>query len=268
MNNFWHQVKYLWNIYKIYLKNSLALSMSFRLHFILLIFLDLFFYFTTFMGLNFIFDSVGQIGSWNRDQFLFFLSFMLMLDVLHMTFVAESFWHLPLNIRTGQIDFVLLKPAPSLLQVFGQNIRPASFFNILITLPLLIYYAVKVELPWWGYLSLPFLILMGISIWILLDILVSTLMFWMLEGTGINFLRIEFQKLARYPDFIYPKFLRLILMWGLPLLLIGMGPVNFLLFPQTGLWYLFGLVGMMIILMTLVQWFWKKAIDRYESASS
>ena len=82
--------KYAW-IYLEFLRTAFAAAVGFRLHFFLLVIMDVVFYATSLMTVDFLYDHVMHIGDWPRAQFLFFVSFMLAVDQLHMTFVSENF---------------------------------------------------------------------------------------------------------------------------------------------------------------------------------
>ena len=84
---------------------------------------------------------------------------MLAVDHLHMTFVSESFWELSHQIRTGSLDFLLLKPIGTVFHAFLRFIRPASALNIVVTWGLLIYYGQAIELLWWQWILMPILML-------------------------------------------------------------------------------------------------------------
>ena len=243
------------------------MAMSFRASFILLILMDLTFYFSAIASVEIIYNHVANIGPWNREQLLFFITFMLAIDHLHMTFLSESFWELSLQLRTGQLDFALLRPIHSLFTVFFRYFRPSSLLNIFVIWGALIYYGRQVPLLWWQWPLLPVLILLGFAILGLIEILISTLMFWTQEGLGINFLRMQMQQLSRWPDFIYATLARRVLTLAIPLLMIGSPAVHYLYDPKQ--WPMLLSVPLaIVILFKLLLWVWDKALKNYESASS
>ena len=192
---------------------------------------------------------------------------MLSVNQLAMTFTSESYWRFPELIKRGELDFVLLKPANSIFLTFFRYIRPGSMFNIIFTFPALIYFGVEVGLSNWGWALLPILLVLAFLLQSVIDLLMATSMFWMLEGTGINFLRIELQALSRWPDFIYPGLFRRMLSFGVPVLLIGSAPIRFLLNANDYL-PLVVMICMILFLGFLLSIFWKKGLTAYESASS
>ncbi len=260
-------IKSYLGIYQQFLATCFAEASSFRLNFVLLILMDLLFYFTTLASVDFIFQYTDTIGVWSRDEFMFFVAFMLTIDQLHMTFISESFWMLSAHIRQGMLDFILLKPKGTIFSVFFRYIRPASLLNFVITWGLLIYYGSKVDLGFVDWALLPFFILLGLSLLTSLEILISTSMFWVIESFGINFLRMQFQHLSRWPDFVYHSLPRRLFTIVFPILLVGSAPVRFLL-NKDEYWWILGMIGAQVVFIFVIRFFWKLGLNRYESASS
>lgn len=254
-------------VYREFLSCCFAEAMSFRIHFVLLIIMDLFFYASAILTVDYIYMHVEKIGVWNRDQFLFFITFMLALDHLHMTFISESFWRLSFDIRTGALDFILFKPINTIFNIFFRHIRPASMCNLVVTWSLLIYFGRINGLSTLDWIVLPFLILLGLTLLVSMEILISTSMFWLIESFGINFLRMQFQHLARWPDFVYQLFSRRILTFFIPILLVGNAPVRFL-FDYRDYELLLFLILALVIIWTITAKFWQLGLRAYESASS
>lgn len=260
-------IKHYWDVYKGFISTSFTEAMSFRLHFVLLIIMDLFFYFSVLATVSFIFDHVETIGPWNRPQLMFFMAFMLVIDHLHMTLISESFWVLSRDLKTGGLDYIILKPVNTIFNVFFRYIRPASLCNIAVTWGLLIYYGRQLELGYQAWILIPPLALLSFALLAVVEFIIATLMFWVTEGLGINFLRMQMQQLARWPDYIFSQLARRVLTIGFPILLIGSAPVHFLFDFQR--WpYLVGMLASLVVMIGVLSFVWKKGLQRYESASS
>ena len=260
-------MKHYWQVYKEFFKTSFAKSTSFRINFILLFILDITFYLSIFAPIDFIFSYTAHIGAWNREQFMFFISFVLVVDHLHMTFLSGSFWMLAEDLKLGNLDFTLLRPIHSLFIVFFRYIRAYSFSSGIILWYLLGYFAFKAQLSLLSWILLPIMIGLAFILLALIEFLFSTLMFWTTEGIGLNFLRMQIQHVARYPDFIYRTFTRKIFTFVLPILITASTPTHFLLDPRQWhqLVYLLGAISIILILLLKI---WKVALNHYESASS
>ena len=194
------------SIYGEFVKNCFAEAMSYRLHFVLLIVMDLLFYMSVIGTVEFLFLHLDTIGPWSRADFMFFMAFMLAVQHLHMTFVSENFWQFAFDIRSGQLDYILLKPANSLFVVFFRTIRPGTLLNGLFPWAYLTYFGLQLSLAWWQWLILPVLVLLGLILMTSVEILLSMSMFYTVESMGVNFLRMQLQKVSRWPDLVYQGF--------------------------------------------------------------
>ncbi len=254
-------------VYRMFVSNCFAAASSYRLHFVLLIVMDQLFYGSLLGSVDFIFDHVARIGAWDRAHFMFFIAFMLAVDHLHMTFVSESFWDFSFDLRTGRLDFILLRPLNTLFSIFARLIRPATMINFFIPWGFLIYFGRVVELSLLSWLFLFPLVVLALLLLTAIEICFSMLMFWTIEAYGINFLRMQLQQIARWPEFIYQGFARRFFTLMIPVLLVGSAPVHFLFDPRQWL----GLVWMLLALLVvsgLIAFFWRWGLRSYESASS
>lgn len=254
-------------VYREFVATSLAEATSYRTHFVLLIAMQLGFYATSLASVDFLCDHVASVGIWNREQFLFFVAYMLAVDELHMAFISESFWVLGDSIRRGQLDYDLLRPLPFHFVVFFRHVRPASLLLLPVSWAMLGWYGWKAALPVHAWALLPFLLLLSFALVVAFEVLVAAAMFWTVEGTGINFLRMQFQTLSRWPDFIYAPGPRRLFTFVLPILLVGNAPVRFLFDPRDTALLAF-MVPALAGLVLANRLAWGAALARYDSASS
>lgn len=261
------RLTHYWLVYREFVSNSFSEAMTYRLHFLLLIVMDLAFYFSTLATVGFIFDHVETVGLWSRPQFLFFVSFMLAVDHLHMTFVSENFWVFSYELRIGRLDFLLLKPIGAVFNIFFRYVRPASFCNVVVPWACLVHFGRQAGLAGWKWIALPPLVVLALALLVSLEILLAMSMFWLVESMGINFLRMQLQQVGRWPDFVYRYFAQKLFTVLFPILLVGSAPVRFLFDP--GDWTM--LAGVFVTLgvtWLAIRFFWRRGLRAYESASS
>ena len=252
-------------IYLHFLKTSIAEVTSYRLHFVLLITMDILFFVTTLFTVDFLFSYLSNIGPWNREQFLFFTSVVLLIDSIHMTFISENFWQLSHYIRLGQLDYILLRPVNFLFSIFFRYIRPASIISIFIGIFLVIYFARPLNLTIVDLTMLSLYIILGLGLLIFLEISLSMLMFFTKETKGINFLRLQFQQVSRWPDFIYHSLFKRFFTIFFPILLVTNSPVNLILYKNYSV-LLFFIIALLISI--IVAWkLFLFSVKYYESAS-
>lgn len=266
-NNFAQSVQHYLKVYYQFVSTRLAEASSFRLNFFLMVLLDLTFYMVTLSTVDFIYGHVEVIGPWNRNQLMFFISYMLAVDHLHMTFLSESFWVFSTDLKQGNFDFTLLRPISSIFIVFFRYFRPSSFLNIFTVWGVLYYFALKSSLALPSLILLPILVLLSFTLLALIEIIISTGMFWLTEGLGVNFFRMQMQEIGRWPDFIFSGLGKRFFRVAIPVLLIGSPSVRFLLdFKQAHL--LIAQLVAIVLLRILLHYVWKTGIKAYDSASS
>ena len=264
---FFCEIKHYLRVYRRYLSTSASQAMSFRTSFVLLIIMDLLFTGSSYFKISFIYDHIEVIDHWVRNQLMFFVTFMLALNALNTTLLSTNFWMFSDDLKTGNLDYILLKPVSSIYIVFFRYIKPSGIPNILLTHSLLIYFGMQNNLGFIEWLMLPFLIVLSFTLYALIQFVISCSMFWLIEGLGINFLRLQMQELARWPDFIFSKYIRTVFMSAIPILLVGSGPVHFIF--DRSYWYLIPLMLLLcFILYYLLHFIWSRGLTHYDSASS
>ena len=233
----------------------------------LVMIMDLLFYGITLLSVELIYQHVDQIGPWDRNQFLFFIAFMLTIDHLHMALVSENFWNFSAQIRLGTLDFELLKPINTLFICFFRYVRLETIMITPAPWAALIYFGIQTELSLSSWILLPFLVIFSLVFLVSLEILMSMTMFITVESFALNFLRMQLQQLARWPYFIYQGLIRKLFTFLIPVLAVGSGPVFFLFNKNDFGLLIWGIVVTLLLWLAIgVSWRW--ALRRYESASS
>ena len=252
-------------IYKEFFKTSLSEALSFRFNFILQLFMNICFIGSFFFNSIFIFHHVDLIGFWNKEEFLFFLSFVLFLNQIHSFLIAVNYWSFSDDIQIGNFDFTLLKPISSLFITFFNRLTIPSFSTVLVSLYLLIYFGLQLNLSVAVWLSLPFCCFLSIALLCGIEIIISLLNFFTIEGGGINQIRLQAQQISRWPDFIYQKQLRFFL---IPVLATTSIPVRWILDTSYWSWLLIMILATFTLWFLIIFWLWPKGLKFYESASS
>lgn len=254
-------------VYRAFIAMSFAQAMSFRLHFTLVCIMDLLFVATAILPAEILFNSFPSLGPWSREEFMFFVAFMLAVEQLHMTFIGEGFWEMSDDIRTGNLDYKLLRPIGSLFVVVFSHIRAGTFFNFVVPWGFLIYYGGSLSLTPMHWLLLPVLIIAAFALQVMLEILIAIGMFWVIDGTSLNFVRMQLQTISKWPDFLYRSYFRRFFTIIIPILLIGSAPVHFLIStPLTHL--ILPFIISLLVLPIIISYAWRIGLRKYESASS
>ncbi|EQC45633.1 ABC transporter permease [Bacteriovorax sp. Seq25_V] len=261
------EINHYLQVYGKFASTSISEATSFRTSFILMIFMDVFFNLSSLFTISIIYDHVSLVGNWNKDQLLFFTCFMLVVDCFHMLFLSHGFWRFSDDLKTGNLDYTLLRPVSSIFTVFFRHFKPSSIPDLFLTVGLLIYFGIKVGLEIWQWIAIPFLVLISFTLLALIEFIISCAMFWLVEGLGVNFLRMQLQSMSRMPDFIYNPFMKRVLTFCIPILLVGSGPVQFL-FDASKWDYVAYMIAAIILCYYFLIYLWNKGLNFYDSASS
>ena len=252
------------SLYREFFKTSLSGELSFRVNFALQSLMNVSFIGVYFFTSIFIFNHIEHIGLWNKEEFLFFLSFVFAVDQTHYLLFSFNFWMFSEDVRLGQMDFHLLKPFPSLFIMLVRRLAVPGIFTVLLTYSMLIYFGLQAHLSFWHWLSLPFCLLLSLALLLGIEVIMSLFNFFTVEGTGVNQARLQLQHFCRWPDFIYKNPARL---WFLPFLAITSIPVRYLLDMSYWIWLALMFFGTLLLWLAVI-FLWPKALNFYESPSS
>ena len=255
------------SVLKQQLANSIAKLMTFRASFIMTLFVEAAATITAYLPASFLFDHVTKLGPWNRMEFMFFVFWIQALMCIHGGLAAPNFWNFTTEIRTGALDFRLVRPLGSLFDAMTAFSRPGSLLAFIPVVGCIIYIGLQLGLSPVSWLAMPCIFTLSFIAMVAIEVNLVVLAFWTNGNDGMNFLRMQCQQIQRWPDFMYPSGTRTFFSTALPVLASGSLSVRFLF--DTSHWE--GIIIMLIIssvFSLLASFLWKKGLQRYESASS
>jgi ABC-2 type transport system permease protein len=231
-----------------------------------------------------IFEYTNQIGAggphggaWDKYQFFVFISTSMFINsIVQMFFMtnADEFSEL---IRTGGLDFALLKPIDTQFLISLRKIEWASLANFVVAAVLMAYALPRVE----GLELTPLRVVLyfvyvagGIVILYSLTIVLAAASVWLGRNTSIYDFWFYITTFSRYPMEIYQGPIGGWLRWGftflLPILIVVNVPARMLAKPlQPEYWWLAIFAVLATALSFVVsRWVFQRALVSYRSASS
>jgi len=276
--------KYL-AVFSTFMRNSLVREMTFRSHFIIESIAALSW---PLMNLGFyklIFLYTREIGAntgWGEFEFYAFLSTTMIVNSMVQAFFMPNCEEFSEMIRTGGLDFALLKPIDTQFLVSLQRVSWSSLTNLLLGLGLLAVsvYTLRtrasdpIEIPLWTTIAYPIYVLCGVMILYSLMIALSAMSIWMGRNQSLYDFWFYITNFSRYPMEIYSGRwgtpLRIGFTFIIPVLVVINVPARLLVQPLRGenFWSpLFTLLATAAALGTS-RWIFQLALQRYRSASS
>jgi ABC-2 type transport system permease protein len=259
-------------VFLTFARNSLVRDMTFRANFLIETVSSLLWMLVNLGFYTLIFQHTPSIGvgtDWGKYQFfLFFATTLIVNSLVHALFMtnADEFSEL---IRTGSLDFALLKPIDTQFLVSLQRIEWSSLSNLAFGLVLLIYALCRVEyVPGLlQFLLYPAYVACGLA---------STSV-WLGRNHTLYDFWFYITNFARYPMEIYSgRFgtpLRVLLTFIVPVLVAVNVPAQLLVRPlvltEPGDWVLpvYAVAGAAGSL-AASRWVFRRALESYRSASS
>ncbi len=269
-------------VFLIFARNSLVRDMTFRANFIIDTVSSI-----AWMAMNLAFYAlvfrytpmIGADSGWGKYEFFLFLSTTLVINsIVQALFMtnADEFSEL---IRTGSLDFALLKPIDTQFLVSFRRIDWSSLGNLVFGLVLIVYAYVKLGEAPGPVVVLLYLVYVGCGITILyaLMIALAASSVWLGRNQTLYDFWFYITNFSRYPREIYRGTygdpLRWFFTFIIPVLVVVNVPARFLvrsLRPQTlGDWFLplFALAAAAASL-AASRWIFNRSLESYRSASS
>ena len=260
-------------------RNSLVRDMTFRSNFLIecgtsvaWMTINLCFYLLLYQFA----DEIGRGSGWSRYPFFVFLATGMFVNGLMQTFVMGNIDQFSELIRTGKLDFALLKPIDAQFLISFQRVQWSSLSMFIFGTVLLVYSLNRLNhVP--GPIEIllyPFYILCGVAILYSVMICLAATSVWMGRNQTLYDLWFYITNFSRYPLEIYEGRLGLPLRWGLsffvPILLAINVPARFMAKPlqkgEMGLACFAAVAAAGSLLLS--RWVFGRSLIAYRSASS
>ena len=220
------------------------------------------------MLLAVMFKHAGAVGGWSFHQALGLYGVFLFFEELAFRVMTANIGALPEDIRTGSMDFVLLRPISSQWYVSTRRFPFTCVPNLLLALGIVVYAMARLGTLTPLNLAL-FVVLMGSGVLIMYGVwaLLLTTAFWLVRVENITELFHAAFSTGRFPVTAFPGWLKLILTVVLPVAFITTVPAGAAVGQlDWSLALLSPVIALAVV--SLSHLFWRQALRHYTSASS
>ncbi len=272
------------NVFLTFARNSLVRDMMFPANFIIETISS---FGWVMMNVGFyllIFSYTSQIGAggpdgsaWDKHQFFVFIATSMFINsIVQMFFMtnADEFSEL---IRTGGLDFALLKPIDTQFLVSLRKVEWSSLANFMVAAVLMAYALPRVEgfdLSLWRVIAYLVFVVFGIAILYSLTIVLAAASVWLGRNSSIYDFWFYITTFSRYPMEIYHGPIGGWIRWGftfmLPILIVVNVPARMLAKPMHAEYWYLALFAILATAASLIvsRWVFQRALLSYRSASS
>ena len=275
-------------VFLMFARNSLVRDMMFRTNFLIEAVSSLSWAIMN-VGLYWIIfehtTSIGRETGWGKYEFFVFMGTTWIINSLVQTFFMPNSEEFSELIRTGGLDFAMLKPIDTQFLISFRKVSWSSLSNLLLGIALvglsLVQLTTREDNPWhfepWLLVLYPLYVACGVAILYSLMICLAATSVWLGRNQTLYDFWFYITNFSRYPMEIYARG------WGLPLLVLFTFVIPVLvvvnvparllaqpLTPRAGWeWPLAGFTLLATLLSVLAsRWVFQRALLAYRSASS
>lgn len=220
------------------------------------------------LPLLFVYEHAGSVAGWTLHQALLVTAFFLVLQGLVGLLIEPNLGAVVEGVRSGALDYLVLKPVDAQLVASLQRVAPAKAWDVLAGLLLGAWALAHLPPPTpLGALLALGLLLAGLAAIYGVWVLVICTSFWFVRVDNLRFLLTAALDAGRWPVGVYRGWVRLLLTVVVPVALVTSFPAMALLGtadPWTAL-HALAVAGGLLLASRLT---WRGALRHYTSASS
>lgn len=218
--------------------------------------------------LNALFTEVGNLGGWSLYQVLALFGVAMILEGLLEAWLFPCLHALSEQVRTGDLDYLLVRPIDSQFLVSCSKISLWELPRVFIGLAMVVFSMYKEgALNPENLAAFVGLMTAGVAIFYSLFLITCTLSIWFVKLGDIWIFSYALMEISRFPVSALPKSMRTYLTYLLPVYFISNVPIN----AAMGLiqWKEFlTAILFAVIFLCASRIFWLYALKSYTSASS
>ncbi len=216
------------------------------------------------LSIIFIFKRIPALSGWTYYELLFMHGYMLF-AILPQQLFFDRLWDLSGELMWGDFILYYFRPINIMFSFAAERISLKGFGQVFISIILLVYAGLKVDIQW-SLIKVIFTVIFfaGSSLVFLgLRIITSATAFWLISNISVMNFVAGMEGFGGYPYSIFPKAIKIFFTYMIPFMFLAYFPVNILLNDNSfGInWLYTPASGIIVILAS--NFIWKKGIERY-----
>jgi ABC-2 type transport system permease protein len=251
---------------------SLLRELAFRANFLVKIVVEILWLAILLLFYRIVFSQTNRVEEWTQTQYLFFIGVNFAVTGLLETLFLENCNSFADLVRTGDLDFILLKPMDEQFLVSCRTIDWSCAPNVLMGTSVMLY--ALDEIGWPGadrVISFLVLLVCGCLLAYGFLLLLTSASVWFMRNQSLMEMWWLFTTLMRYPREIFrgpwASPVGMIFSFVVPIMLVTNVPASVMVKILQPWLALYTAVATMVVLL-VSRWGFRQALQRYRSASS
>ena len=260
-----HWFKLLWLFFRLGFMNELAYRANFYMQFVQ----SLMNVGVALASLAVIFEHTNDLNGWTSAQLVVLLGVYFLMSGVIGTLIQPNMQRLMEGVQSGTLDFILTKPGDSQLLISIGEIRVWRLIDIFqgsIILVIAIWH-LGGQASLWEVASFMLTLVAGIGIVYSFWFMLATLSFWLVRVENILVIFQSLYEAGRWPIGIYPRWLRSLLTFVVPIAFAITVPAQALI-GTLSIEMLLGSVILSFLMLVCTRLFWQYGIRNYSGASA
>jgi ABC-2 type transport system permease protein len=263
-------------VFGVFVHNAIVREMTFRGNMIVTIMTRLFFFVAQITLFEIIYSKVVSIDDWSREEYFAFMATGMLINALVEAFFMPNCANYSELVRTGNLDFALLKPIDPQFLVSFEKMDLAMLNQAVLALGLLGYALVRIGQPINAVHVSMYVVFVasGVVFFYSLMLALAATSVWFGRNTGLYDFWFYVTIFARYPRGIYGgspagEMLQFGFSYVIPILLVVTVPSRVLLAKVlTPSWLTVVAIGSAIAGLAISRAVFQWSLRSYRSASS
>jgi ABC-2 type transport system permease protein len=263
-------------VFATFLRNALVREMTFRGNLLITIMTRTFYFVAQLTLFEIIYRQVVDIDGWSREDYFAFMGTGMLINSLVEAFFMPNCANYSELIRTGNLDFVLLKPIDPQFLVSFEKMELAMLNQAVLALSLVTYALVKIGHPLNPLHAAMYVVFVGVGVTLFysLMLLLASTSVWFGRNTGLYDFWFYVTIFARYPREIYSgtpagEAIQFGLSYVVPILLVVTVPSRILLAKLLNpSWLTLVAVASAVVGLVVSRAVFRWSLRSYRSASS
>ena len=264
-----HTITFHARVLGVFYRTSIQADMEYRADFFARVIASLLGLLTTIGSLSIAYGYTDNLRGWTFAQAMVLLAVYYLMDGLIEMFIGPNMRQISSQVREGTLDFVLLKPVSSQFMASFRMLNVWRAANALVGVGLSIYTISRLSIAM-GMMqaaAFAFTILVGMTVVYSFWLVLVTLTFWFVRVDNIEQIVWQAFETARYPIEIYPRWLRGVLTYLVPVVFIVTVPASALV-GRLSTPMLVTALAVGLVLLTGASAFWRLGLRSYTGASA
>ena len=192
-------------VWATFFRNALVREMTFRGNFLINLVTRAFWFAAQITLFKIIYDNVDFISGWTEPQYFAFMATGMLINAIIEAFFMPNCANFSELIRTGNLDFALLKPIDTQFLISCEKMELAMVNQIMLALSLLGYALYQIGEPVSFFQVVAYLTFLGVGVAFFYSLMIAlaSASVWMGRNQGLYDFWFYITVFARYPRSIY-----------------------------------------------------------------